>query len=111
MIYEHSDDSECDGSFDLIVGGFLKCPKGQWLLVDAKVETGPEGVRATILMTTARPGCVRFDKGGERARPIVTYLRQYTDCDPSREAMPAGLDPYTIVQEVARRTRGTSCAA
>jgi hypothetical protein len=49
-------------------------------------------------MNTARHGCVRFDKSGEKARPIVTDLRQYEDCDPPREALPDGLDPYTIFQ-------------
>ena len=98
MIYKHRQYGGYDGSFDLIVGGFLKCPKGNWLLDDAKVETGPDGVRVTILMTTAQHGCVYFDKSSGKAHPIVTQLGWYEDCDPSREALPDGLDPYTIVQ-------------
>jgi hypothetical protein len=85
-------------SFDLIVGGFLKCPKGRWLLDDVEIATGPDGVRATLLLSTSRHGCVRFDKSGETVRPIVTGLKRFADCDPSRERLPNGLSPYTITQ-------------
>jgi hypothetical protein len=94
----YSTNDEEEGGFDLIVGSFLKCPKGRWLLDDVEIKTGEDGVRATLLMNTAQHGCVYFDKGGEKARPIVTDLRRYADCDPSREALPNGLDPYTIFQ-------------
>jgi hypothetical protein len=94
--------SESDNnSFDLIVGSFVKCPKGRWQKDDTELKTGPDGVRATILIVTARHGGITFDKsGGEDAvvPAIDGELRRYTDCDPSREKLPEGASPYTIFQ-------------
>ena len=93
-----TDTTVTDETRDLIVGGFAKCPKGRWLLDDAELKTGPDGVKMTLLMTTARHGQVRFDKSGEAVKPIVTGLRRYQDCDPPRDSLPEGQDPYTIFQ-------------
>lgn len=59
--------SESDNnSFDLIVGSFIKCPKGRWQKDDTELKTGPDGVRATILMVTARHGGIMFDKSAAK---------------------------------------------
>jgi hypothetical protein len=83
---------------DLSVGGFVKSPKGDWQLDGVKLKTGPDGVRMTVLMTTARHGQVHFDKSGETVKPVIAGLKRYQDCDPSRESLPEGRDPYTIFQ-------------
>jgi hypothetical protein len=91
-------EEKSDESFDLIVGGFLKCAKGRWCLDDVEIKTGPDGVQPTILMSTARHGRVRFDTGGDVVRPVVSDLKRYADCDPPQGKLPLGLCPYTIVQ-------------
>jgi hypothetical protein len=88
----HTDD------FDLIVGPFVKAPKGQWQKDGVPLVAGPDGVRATLLMATARHGRVAFVKSGDTVRPVVTDLKKYADCDPPRDRLPEGSSPYTILQ-------------
>ena len=83
-----------DDNFDNIVGAFLKCPRGKWLLDGVEIPVGPTGTRPTILMTTARHGVVHW----ENSRPITNGLKLYVDCDPPQDKLAADLNPYTVFQ-------------
>jgi len=99
--HEPGDDgryNQPDDEFDLIVGALLKCAKGKWSQDDVEIAVGPGGVKVKILMPTARHGNVVWDKSGDKARPIVSNLRRYADCDPPRARLPEGVNPYTIFQ-------------
>ncbi len=94
MTYDYSDDNSAGDAFDHIVGAFLKCPKGKWLLDDVEIPIGPDGTRVTILMPTARHGRVVW----ENNHPTTSNFRRYADCDPPKAKMEPGFDPYTIFQ-------------
>lgn len=96
MSYDSDNDREPD--FDLILGAWLKCPKGRWLLDDVDIKTGPDGAVPLLLLSTWRHGVIRFDKGddGIVRAVIVGELKAYSDCAPSHDKMPEGCNPYTI---------------
>jgi hypothetical protein len=97
-------------AFDLIVGGHVTCPKGSWEIDGVGIPTGPNGLKAILMMHTARHGVVRWDKSGDKSFPIVGGLKPYELCDPSREKLADGLDPYTIVECVIDGNLGTFTA-
>ncbi len=94
MTYDYPDDNSAGDAFDPIVGAFLKCPKGKWLLDDVEIPIGPDGTRVTILMPTARHGRVVW----ENNHPTTSNFRRYADCDPPKAKMDPGFEPYTIFQ-------------
>jgi hypothetical protein len=73
-------------------GGFLKSNSkdGRWLLDDAEVETGPNGLRVAFLMSTAMHGWVLWEDG----RIIERKTRRYADGPPEQRG-PDGWDPST----------------
>jgi hypothetical protein len=82
---------------DNIIGQHLKCSKGEWTLDDAKIETGPNGFRVTILPPTAMHGRVKWVDH----RPVEKMLNKYDDGFPPWDKLPDGWSAYTCFQGLA----------
>jgi hypothetical protein len=91
MVMRAYDDHREEAAFDDIVGSSVKCAK-EWFLDGVKLETGPDGARATILMSTA----IHARSSWEDGRIKVRDRRRYVDSDPPREKLLEGWKPYTI---------------
>ncbi len=77
-------------------GKRLKCSRGNWSLDGVPVDTGPNGLKVTVIMSTALWGAIAFENG------VVTGRRaaRYEDVAPSFEAPEPGWEPLTEVLAV-----------
>jgi hypothetical protein len=73
----------------IIQGRHLKFAKGKFYVDDAEVVIGPSGLKACVLMSTARTGAVKWEAG----KMTEKRLHRYADAPPPD--IPLGYNPYT----------------
>jgi hypothetical protein len=92
-------------------GALLQCRKGKWTLDDASVETGPNGLKAVVLMDSAVVGEVSFDDAGEKINENVGRIedgfmppaRLTPGYSPSTSVVALGLDEAHLGQAMTFR--------
>ncbi|HKI14286.1 MAG TPA: hypothetical protein VKA12_04640 [Roseiarcus sp.] len=77
---------------NIIQGRHLKLAKGVWYLDDEAVTIGPNGLKITMLMSTALTGKLRWEGGVVADQDLWRYT---TAPPPEKHAIPEGWDPFT----------------
>jgi hypothetical protein len=92
MTYEPDAWDALDAQNNGIIGQHLKCARGLWLLDGDEIETGDEGVRLCVIMTSATIGWVLWDDGRiadtKTGRPASGFVPPFC---------PEGWNPYTAL--------------